>query len=109
MPERFAVAVTGAGQAGLVTSHHLTVPGIERVVHEHGRVGETWPCSRWDSFTLVTPNWTARLPGHPLRARSRWLHAVRRSSVNSNIKQQLSGEGGFRLHLLSQATREDRK
>jgi putative flavoprotein involved in K+ transport len=27
-------------------------------------VGETWR-RRWDSFCLVTPNWTVQLPGHP--------------------------------------------
>ena len=65
MPERFAVAVVDADQAGLVTSHHLPAQRIEHVVFEHGRMGETWHSSRWDSFTFVTPNWTAQLPGHP--------------------------------------------
>ena len=37
---------------------------MEHVVLERGRVGETWR-RRWDSFCLVTPNWTLRLPGHP--------------------------------------------
>ena len=31
---------------------------------ERGRVGETWR-GRWDSFCLVTPNWSVQLPGHP--------------------------------------------
>jgi putative flavoprotein involved in K+ transport len=66
MPERFAVAVIGIGQVGPATSHHLTALGIEHVVPEHGRVGETRR-NRWDSFTLVTPDWAAQLPGHPLR------------------------------------------
>jgi len=34
------------------------------VVLERGRIGETWR-GRWDSFCLVTPNWTVKLPGHP--------------------------------------------
>lgn len=29
---------------------------------ERGRVGQSWR-GRWDSFCLVTPNWTIRLPG----------------------------------------------
>ena len=65
MPERFAVAVIDAGPAGLVTSHHLPAQRIEHVVFEHGRMGETWHSSRWDSFTFVTPNWRVQLPGHP--------------------------------------------
>jgi putative flavoprotein involved in K+ transport len=62
--ERVDVAVVGGGQAGLAASHHLGLHGIEHVVLERGRVGETWR-GRWDSFCLVTPNWTMELPEHP--------------------------------------------
>jgi putative flavoprotein involved in K+ transport len=55
-------AVIGAGQAGLATSCHLTRLGVEHVVLERGRVGETWH-TRWDSFHLNTPNWCTQLPG----------------------------------------------
>ncbi len=64
MSERIDVAIIGAGQAGLATSHELTEAGIEHVVLEQGRLGETWR-TRWESFCLVTPNWSVRLPGHP--------------------------------------------
>jgi putative flavoprotein involved in K+ transport len=60
--ERVDVVVVGAGQAGLATSHELTALGTEHVVLERGRVAQTWR-DRWDSFCLVTPNWTIRLPG----------------------------------------------
>ena len=30
---------------------------------EAGRVAETWRSRRWDSFSLVTPNWSVMLPG----------------------------------------------
>ncbi len=62
--ERIDVAVVGGGQAGLATSHHLSGAGIEHVVLERGRVAQTWR-GRWDSFCLVTPNWTVDLPAHP--------------------------------------------
>jgi putative flavoprotein involved in K+ transport len=62
MREAIDVVVIGAGQAGLATSHELMQAGVEHVVLERGRVGETWR-GRWDSFCLVTPNWTVRLPG----------------------------------------------
>ena len=55
--------VVGAGQAGLATSYHLTRLGVEHVVLERGRVGETWRTARWDSFHLNTPNWATLLPG----------------------------------------------
>jgi putative flavoprotein involved in K+ transport len=54
--------VIGAGQAGLATSHELAARGVEHVVLDAGRVGQTWR-GRWDSFTLVTPNQSLRLPG----------------------------------------------
>jgi len=57
------VIVVGAGQAGLALSHELSAGGVEHVVLERGRVGETWR-HRFDSFCLFTPNWTVRLPGH---------------------------------------------
>ena len=59
------VAVIGAGQAGLATSYHLQQAGLEHIVLEAGRVAETWRSRRWDSFCLVTPNWTVQLPGGP--------------------------------------------
>ena len=39
-------------------------PGIDHVVLEQGRIGDTWR-HRWESFCLVTPNWSVRLPGFP--------------------------------------------
>ena len=62
------VIVVGAGQAGLAVSYYLRAFGIEHLVLERGRVAESWRSQRWDSFTLVTPNWMTRLPGHLLAA-----------------------------------------
>ena len=59
--ESTAVAIIGAGQAGLATSCELTKAGVEHVVLERGRLGQTWR-DRWDTFCLVTPNWFVRLP-----------------------------------------------
>jgi putative flavoprotein involved in K+ transport len=61
--ERVDVAIIGAGQAGLATSWFLTQAGIDHVVLDAGRVAETWRSRRWDSFCLVTPNWSVKLPG----------------------------------------------
>ena len=58
------VIVVGAGQAGLAVSHELTALGIDHVVLERTRIGQAWR-GRWDSFCLVTPNWTLNLPGAP--------------------------------------------
>lgn len=62
MAESVEVVVIGGGPAGLATSHELVQAGVEHIVLERGLVGETWR-GRWDSFCLVTPNWTVQLPG----------------------------------------------
>ncbi len=64
MSDPAEVVVVGAGQAGLAVSQELTQMGVAHVVLEKGRVGQTWR-ERWDSFCLVTPNWSLQLPGHP--------------------------------------------
>lgn len=55
------MVVIGAGQAGLAVSHELRRRGVDHLVLERDRVAATWR-GRWDSFTLVTPNWTLALP-----------------------------------------------
>lgn len=56
--------VVGGGQAGLAASRHLTDRGLEHLVLDRGRVGDSWR-RRWDSFCLVTPNRYCQLPGFP--------------------------------------------
>jgi len=68
MAEQVDVVVVGAGQAGLAVSYYLRAFGVEHVVLERGRIGESWQSARWDSFTLVTPNWMTRLPGYRMAA-----------------------------------------
>jgi putative flavoprotein involved in K+ transport len=63
MPEPADVVVIGAGQAGLSVSHELQRQGVPHLVLERGAIAQTWR-QRWDSFCLVLPNWTLRLPGH---------------------------------------------
>jgi putative flavoprotein involved in K+ transport len=60
--------VIGAGQAGLSLSRYLTLAGHDHVVLERGRMGERWRSERWDSLTLLTPNWLNRLDGSPPHA-----------------------------------------
>jgi putative flavoprotein involved in K+ transport len=51
------VAVLGAGPAGLAASAALAARGVEHVVLEQGRAGQSWRDQRWDSFRLNTPGW----------------------------------------------------
>lgn len=64
MPTNTPVAVVGGGQAGLATSYWLQRHDIDHVVFERGRSGDSWR-RRWDTFCLVSPNWSLNLPGYP--------------------------------------------
>ncbi len=55
--------IVGAGQGGLAISRCLTERSIDHVVLERGDVANSWRHERWDSLTLLTPNWQSRLPG----------------------------------------------
>lgn len=58
--------IVGGGQAGLATSYHLKQLGREHIVFERAeKAGNVWRNERWDSFTLVFPNWSLQLPGAP--------------------------------------------
>jgi putative flavoprotein involved in K+ transport len=47
--------VVGAGPAGLAASSSLSGLGIEHVVLERARPGETWRTQRWDSLHINNP------------------------------------------------------
>ena len=61
---RLTTVVIGAGQAGLAMSWWLARHSIDHVVLERGEVANSWKTERWDSLTLLTPNWQSRLPGY---------------------------------------------
>jgi putative flavoprotein involved in K+ transport len=64
MAESIETVIVGGGQAGLATSYFLKRFGHEHIVLEKAaQAGNVWRNDRWDSFTLVTPNWAFRLPG----------------------------------------------
>jgi putative flavoprotein involved in K+ transport len=57
--------IIGAGHNGLAMSGLLADAGRESlVVDRRDRLGGAWQ-DHWDEFRLVTPNWTASLPGWP--------------------------------------------
>jgi putative flavoprotein involved in K+ transport len=56
--------IVGGGQAGLAISYYLKQERREHVVLERApAVANAWRHQRWDSFTLVTPNFQVRMPG----------------------------------------------
>jgi putative flavoprotein involved in K+ transport len=64
---RSTTVVIGAGQAGLAMSWWLARRSIDHVVLERGAVANSWKTERWDSLSLLTPNWQSRLPGYGYR------------------------------------------
>ena len=61
------VLIIGAGQAGLGLSYYLKQAGVDHLVIDKGRLGNAWRTQRWDTFCLVTPNWSIQLPGAAYR------------------------------------------
>lgn len=67
MTKRVDTIIVGGGQGGLATSYHLQQQGREHLIFEKSdQVAKAWR-ERWDSFTLITPNWMVRLPGAEYR------------------------------------------
>src|SRR5215472_11891159 len=64
MLQRIDTVIVGGGQAGLAISYYLSQEGREHVVLERApAIANAWRNQRWDSFTLVTPNFQVRMPG----------------------------------------------
>ena len=64
MSEHIETVIVGGGQAGLSISYYLKQHRRDHIVLEQAaQAGEAWRNHRWDSFTLVTPNWMLKLPG----------------------------------------------
>ena len=62
--QQIETVIIGGGQAGLSVSYFLQQAGREHsVLEKAAQAGNAWRNDRWDSFTLVTPNWSFRLPG----------------------------------------------
>lgn len=45
-------------------SRHLANRSVDHVLLERGEVANSWRTERWDSLTLLTPNWLSRLPDY---------------------------------------------
>ena len=62
--EDIETMIIGGGQAGLATSYYLSQAGRDHLILEQAhQAGSVWRNDRWDSFALLTPNWSIKLPG----------------------------------------------
>ena len=111
MSETVETVIVGGGQAGLATSYHLQRRGREHVVLEQAaQAGNAWRNDRWDSFTLVTPNWSFRLPGAEYDGdaiRTASCRATRSSPASSDYVERFLPAGALRgaSHARSSGTR----
>ena len=65
MSERVGSIVIGSGQSGLAMGYYLSQKNQDFIILEKSdAIVPAWR-SRWDSFTLVLPNWTLQLPDYP--------------------------------------------
>ena len=63
MEQYIETIIVGGGQHGLSTSFYLNNQGSEHMIFEKAPwAADVWR-NRWDSFTLVTPNWMIQLAG----------------------------------------------
>lgn len=102
--------VVGAGYAGLAASHYLSAAGVEHLVLERERVGETWRSQRWDSFALNTNNRVSSLPGQSPVAADPEGFALRDELV-SRLERFVTDQGlpvrtGVAVTSLAQAPRD---
>jgi putative flavoprotein involved in K+ transport len=82
----YSVVIVGGGQAGLSISYYLKERGIDHLVLEKRSLVHSWRTQRWDSFSLVTPNWQCQLPGWPYKGSD--PHGF---MVKSEINEWLAG------------------
>ena len=59
----FDVIVVGAGYSGLAAGYHLKEHGLNHIIFERGKIGESWRSQRWDSFRFNSTNKLNVLPG----------------------------------------------
>lgn len=95
----FEVIVIGAGPAGLMCSYYLKHLGLEHVIFEQGRMGESWRSQRWDNFRMITPFRSSVLPGSLLKARKPDAHGSAADMV-ALLQEYVSS---FQLPITEQA------
>jgi putative flavoprotein involved in K+ transport len=126
MVEKIETIIVGGGQAGLSLSYYLTQSGREHVVLEKApQPADAWRNRRWDSFTLVTPNWSFLIPGAEYAGsdpggfmpRDEVVHRFEQYTLDNNLPIHYSTEvtrvepildrGGYRVYTSSASTGEN--
>jgi len=100
---RTETVIVGAGQAGLSLSRRLTRAGRAHVVLDRGRIGERWRSERWDSLTLLSPNWLNRLDGgdahadpHGFLGKNAFVEYLERYAADAPVQQHVEVRRAWR-------------
>lgn len=122
MNKFFDVIVVGAGYAGLCAGYYLKEKGLEHIIFERGKIGESWRSQRWDNFRFNSTNKLNLLPGemeceHPdefgtapafVQALEKYVLAnelpVKENSTVISVEQS---EDGFTVKISSNGTIEN--
>ena len=59
----FDVIIVGAGYSGLCAGYHLKKYGLDHIIFDRGKIGESWRSQRWDNFHFNSTNKLNILPG----------------------------------------------
>lgn len=87
MTHRVDTVVVGGGYAGLTASAALDRRGVDHVVLERGRIGESWRTQRWDTFRLNTPRWMSGLSGDGFAPVSELIDALERRAATLPVQE----------------------
>lgn len=63
MEKIFDVIIVGAGYSGVAASYYLKKHGLDHIIFERGKTGESWRSQRWDNFRFNSTNKLNVLPG----------------------------------------------
>ena len=87
MTQRVDTVVVGAGHAGLAASAALDRRGVDHLVLERGRVGDSWRTQRWDTFRLNTPRWMSGLSGDGFAPAPELIGALERRAAQLPVRE----------------------
>ena len=90
--KRTTTLIIGAGQCGLAMSKALSNRGVDHIVLERGKIGNSWKTERWDSLNMLTPNWmnTPGLPADRVSNPDGFMPAREMGTVLENFAQSAS-------------------
>lgn len=95
----FDSVVVGASPSGLASSAALSARGVDRVLRDRGRFGQSWRTQRRDTLRLNSPGWMNPMLG--VRARDAYLTAAEVVERLDTLATTSPVHEGARVNLLA--------